>query len=48
MRLDTSTDHGSDNERLKCMIARTWQGWAPSATADDYQRHYETEVTEHL
>ena len=30
------------------MIARTWQGWAWSATADDYQRHYETEVTEHL
>ena len=30
------------------MIARTWQGWAPPATADDYQRHYETEVAEHL
>jgi heme-degrading monooxygenase HmoA len=30
------------------MIARIWQGWAPSATADEYQRHYETEVTEHL
>ena len=23
------------------MIARTWRGWAPLATADDYQRHYE-------
>ena len=27
------------------MIARTWRGWAP---ADDYQRHYESEVSEHL
>ena len=30
------------------MIARTWRGWAPLATADDYQRHYETEVSGHL
>jgi heme-degrading monooxygenase HmoA len=30
------------------MIARVWQGWAPSATADDYQHHYETEVADHL
>lgn len=30
------------------LIARTWRGWAPSATADDYQRHYETDVAEHL
>ena len=30
------------------MIARIWRGWAPIATADDYQRHYETEVGEHL
>src|SRR6202043_3624832 len=30
------------------MIARIWRGWAPTATADDYQRHYETEVGEHL
>ncbi len=30
------------------MIARIWRGWAPLATADDYQRHYETEVREHL
>ena len=30
------------------MIARIWRGWAPSATADDYQRHYETEVSRHL
>ncbi len=25
-----------------------WRGWAPLATAADYQRHYETEVSEHL
>ena len=30
------------------MITRIWRGWAPAATADDYQRHYETEVSEHL
>ena len=30
------------------MIARIWRGWAPQATADDYQRHYETEVSRHL
>lgn len=30
------------------MIARIWRGWAPAATAEDYQRHYETEVAEHL
>jgi heme-degrading monooxygenase HmoA len=30
------------------MIARIWQGWAPKATADDYQRHYESEVITHL
>lgn len=30
------------------MIARIWRGWAPQATADDYQRHFESEVTEHL
>ncbi len=24
------------------MIARIWRGWAPLASADDYQRHYET------
>jgi hypothetical protein len=30
------------------VIARIWRGWAPLATADDYQRHYETEVGEHL
>src|SRR5690242_9530114 len=34
--------------RMQPMIARMWQGWASTATADDYQRHYETEVTEHL
>jgi len=30
------------------MIARIWRGWALLATADDYQHHYETEVSEHL
>jgi heme-degrading monooxygenase HmoA len=30
------------------MIARLWQGWASTATADDYQRHYESEVVAHL
>jgi heme-degrading monooxygenase HmoA len=30
------------------MIARIWRGWAPQATADDYQRHYESEVSRHL
>jgi heme-degrading monooxygenase HmoA len=30
------------------MIARTWRGWASAATAEDYHRHYETEVAEHL
>jgi heme-degrading monooxygenase HmoA len=30
------------------MIARVWRGWAPRDTADDYQRHYEAEVAQHL
>jgi hypothetical protein len=30
------------------MIARIWRGWAPRARAGDYQRHYESEVSEHL
>jgi hypothetical protein len=30
------------------VIARIWRGWAPLATADDYQRHYENEVSGHL
>jgi len=30
------------------MIAPIWRGWAPQATAGDYQRHYETEVSRHL
>jgi hypothetical protein len=30
------------------VIARIWHGWAPIATADYYQRHYEIEVGEHL
>ena len=28
------------------MIARIWHGWAPRATADDYQRHFEQAVVE--
>jgi heme-degrading monooxygenase HmoA len=30
------------------VIARMWRGWAPTATADDYRRHYESEVSGHL
>lgn len=30
------------------MIARVWRGWAAPERADDYQRHYESEVSEHL
>jgi heme-degrading monooxygenase HmoA len=30
------------------MIARTWRGWASTATADDYQHHYQTDVAGHL
>jgi len=30
------------------MIARIWRGWAPRQRAGDYQRHYETDVSEHL
>lgn len=30
------------------MIARVWHGWAPAATADDYERHYKSEVAAHL
>jgi heme-degrading monooxygenase HmoA len=30
------------------MIARIWRGWAPRDRADDYQRHYEAEVSGHL
>jgi heme-degrading monooxygenase HmoA len=30
------------------VIARTWRGWAPTTTAEDYRRHYETEVAEQL
>ncbi|CAM4125622.1 antibiotic biosynthesis monooxygenase [Kibdelosporangium persicum] len=30
------------------MITRIWRGWAPRATADDYQRHYAAEVADHL
>jgi len=30
------------------MIARIWRGWASLASADAYQRHYETEVGGHL
>ncbi len=30
------------------MIARVWRGWASAAMANDYQRHFESEVAEHL
>lgn len=30
------------------MIARIWRGWAPQASAGDYQRHYESEVSGRL
>src|SRR5262249_27276512 len=30
------------------MIARIWHGWAPQASAADYQRHYQSEVSGHL
>jgi heme-degrading monooxygenase HmoA len=30
------------------MIARIWRGWAPQEQAGNYQRHYETEVSQHL
>jgi hypothetical protein len=30
------------------MIARIWRGWSPQATAADYQRHYESEVSNNL
>lgn len=29
------------------VIARIWHGWAPQATADGYQRHFETQVSLH-
>jgi heme-degrading monooxygenase HmoA len=30
------------------MIARIWRGWAAPEQADDYQRHYETEIIANL
>jgi heme-degrading monooxygenase HmoA len=30
------------------VIARMWRGWASAEKADDYQRHYESEVADHL
>jgi heme-degrading monooxygenase HmoA len=30
------------------VIARVWRGWAQVQKADDYQRHYESEVAVHL
>lgn len=30
------------------MMARTWRGTAPRATAGDYQRHFTTKVAPHL
>ncbi|GAA4464089.1 antibiotic biosynthesis monooxygenase family protein [Phytohabitans houttuyneae] len=30
------------------MIARVWRGWAVAGRDEEYQRHYETDVAEHL
>jgi len=30
------------------MIARVWRGWASQERAEDYQRHYDTEVSGQL
>jgi methylmalonyl-CoA/ethylmalonyl-CoA epimerase len=30
------------------VIARVWRGWAPRATAQEYRRHYATDVAAHL
>jgi heme-degrading monooxygenase HmoA len=30
------------------VIARIWRGWAPPELADDYQQHYETQISAHL
>jgi hypothetical protein len=30
------------------MIARIWRGWTSPEQADDYQRHYETEIVNGL
>jgi heme-degrading monooxygenase HmoA len=30
------------------MIARIWRGWSEPEQADEYQRHYETEIIESL
>ena len=30
------------------MIARIWHGWAPEATAGDYERHYREDVARNL
>jgi len=30
------------------VIARIWRGWASKETAVDYERHYASEVAEHL
>src|SRR5262245_57838143 len=38
----------NQGSQVRLMIARVWRGSASRATADDYQRHYETEVTDHL
>jgi heme-degrading monooxygenase HmoA len=44
----SSDRRGTEAGQGAQMIARTWRGWASTATADDYQRHYETDVAEHL
>jgi heme-degrading monooxygenase HmoA len=41
-------ENTAGNSQEDYVIARIWRGWAPLATADDYQWHYQTEVTEHL
>jgi heme-degrading monooxygenase HmoA len=46
MGIDSTREDGVG--RLSIMIARIWRGWAPLASADDYERPYETEVSEHL
>jgi hypothetical protein len=30
------------------VIARIWRGWAPPELADDYQHHYQTQISEQL
>ena len=49
VRTTENRNKAEDNtDEEECVIARIWRGWAPPGRADDYQRHYETEVSEHL